>query len=124
MLLFNYSIQFWKYKCEFSNITCIKTDSRYDQTYTDSRITKQAYYGFSLEKLLPNISKIIYFDSDIIVYKDLLNFYNLNFEVGTILGYLTYWNRNKKKSWQNQINTGVLLLNLFKFRKIILKVKC
>ena len=63
------------------------------------------------------MSKIIYFDSDIIVYKDLLNFNNLNFEGGTILGYLPYWNRNKKKSWQNQINIGVLLLNLFKMRK-------
>ena len=76
---------------EFFNITYIKTDNR-----SDSRITKQAYYRFSLGELLSNISKIIYFDSDIILYKYLLNLYNLNFEGETILGYLTCKNRNKK----------------------------
>ena len=102
---------------EFFNITYIKTDNRYNQTYTDSRITKQVYYRFSLGELLSNILKIIYFDSDIILYKDLLNFYNLNFEGKTILGYLTCRNRNKIKSEQNQINTGLLSLNLFEMRK-------
>ena len=81
---------------EFFGVACVEKDSRYDQTYTDSRITKQAYYRFSLGELLSNISKIIYFDSDIILYKYLLNLYNLNFEGETILGYLTCKNRNKK----------------------------
>ena len=42
-------------------------DDRYDKAYTDSRITQQAYYRFSLGELLPNLNKIIYFDNDVIV---------------------------------------------------------
>lgn len=43
-------------------------DDRYHNAYTDKRITSQAYYRFSLGELLPNVNKIIYFDTDIIVY--------------------------------------------------------
>ena len=52
------------------NISFITMDDRYHNAYTDRRITSQAYYRFSLGELLPDIKKIIYFDTDIIVYKD------------------------------------------------------
>ena len=101
---------------EYFNITYIKMDNRYDKCYTDKRITKQAYYRFSLGELLPNLNKIIYLDSDIIVYKDLLNFYNINFEGKLILGQPTYGNIKKDKFSRHEINTGILLLNLVEMR--------
>lgn len=103
---------------EYFNITYIKMDNRYDHSYTDNRITEQAYYRFSLGELLPNLNKIIYFDSDIIVYKDLTNFYNINFNGKMILGQATYGNGNAQKHGGHRINTGVLLLNLYKMRKL------
>ena len=101
----------------YFNITYIRMDERYDNAYTDRRITKQAYYRFSLGELLPNINKIIYFDTDIIVYKDLTKFYNINFNGKMILGQPTYGNKNAEKRGFHRINTGVLLLNLLEMRK-------
>ena len=103
---------------EYFNITYIKMDNRYDNSYTDLRITKQAYYRFSLAELLPNLKKIIYLDTDIIIYKDLLNFYNINFEGKIILGFPTFGNNNRNKFALHSINTGILLLNLIEMRKI------
>ena len=99
------------------NITFIRMDKRFDKAYTDRRITAQAYYRFSLGELLKNINKIIYLDVDVIVYKDLSNFYNLNFNGKMILGQPTYGNKNSQRKGFYKINTGVLLLNLFEMRK-------
>ena len=99
------------------NITFIRMDNRFDKAYTDRRITAQAYYRFSLGELLKNLNKIIYLDVDVIVYKDLSNFYNLNFNGKMILGQPTYGNKNSQKKGFHKINTGVLLLNLFEMRK-------
>ena len=109
------------------NITFITMDDRYQKAYTDRRITSQAYYRFSLGEFLPNLNKIIYFDTDIIVYKDLSNFYNLNFDGKMILGQATYGNKNVQKRGNHRINTGVLLLNLkvmreFKFESKVINI--
>ena len=103
---------------EYFNITFIQMDNRYDNAYTDNRITKHAYYRFSLGELLPNLNKILYLDTDVIVYKDLNNLYNLNFNGKMILGQPSFGNKNSQKKGFFQINTGVLLLNLFEMRKI------
>ena len=92
-------------------------DNRYDKAYTDRRITKQAYYRFSLGELLPNLNKIIFIDVDIIAYKYLTKFYNLNFNGKMILGQPTYGLKNRRKHGFNKINTGILLLNLVEMRK-------
>ena len=108
---------------DYFNITFIKMDERYNKAYTDRRITTQAYYRFSLGKLIPYLNKIIYFDTDIIVYKDLSNFYNLNFNGKMILGQPTYGNKNSQKHGFHRINTGILLLNLVEMRKNKLEEK-
>ena len=105
------------------NITFITMDNRYQRAYTDRRITTQAYYRFSLGEFLPNLNKIIYFDTDIIVYKDLSNFYNLNFNGKMILGQATYGNKEYQKHGSHQINTGVLLLNLKAMREFNFETK-
>ena len=51
---------------EYFNLTFIQMDNRYNNSYTDLRISEQAYYRFSLGELLPNLNKIIYLDTDII----------------------------------------------------------
>ena len=93
-------------------------DKRYDNAYADKKLTKQAYYRLSLAELLPNLNKIIYIDTDIIAYKDFLNFYNLNFNGKMILAHPTIGNRNTLKLGYLKINSGILLLNLFEMRKI------
>ena len=93
-------------------------DNRYNQAYTDSRISKQAYYRFSLGELLPNLNKIIYLDTDIIAYKDLSKFYDINFNGKMILGQPTFGNKNAQKHGFHRINTGILLLNLHEMRRI------
>ena len=101
----------------YFNMTFIKIDNRYSKAYTDRRITKQAYYRFSLGELLPNLNKIIYLDTDTIAYKDLTNFYNINFNGKMILGQPSYGNRNAQKMGYFRINSGILLLNLLEMRK-------
>ena len=102
---------------EYFNITFIQIDNRYNKAYIDHRITEQAYYRFSLGELLPNLNKIIYLDTDVIVYKDLSNFYNLNFNGKMILGQPSYGNKYAEKHGFHRINTGILLLNLYEMRK-------
>ena len=98
------------------NITFIKMDDRYKKAYISRYITQESYYRFSLGELLPNLNKIIYLDSDIIVFKDLTNFYNLNFNGKIILGQVTGSNKSKQNH-KYHINCGILLLNLKGMRK-------
>ena len=88
-------------------------DDRYDKAYTSQNITIHAYYRFSLGELLQNRNKTIYIDTDIIVYRDLNNFYNMNFNGKIFLGQQTIGNR---KGF-NKINSGILLMNLLEMRK-------
>ena len=97
----------------YFNLTFIKLDDRYDKAYTSQNITIHAYYRFSLGELLQNRNKTIYIDTDIIVYRDLNNFYNMNFNGKIFLGQQTIGNR---KGF-NKINSGILLMNLLEMRK-------
>ena len=99
---------------QYFNITYFRMDNRYDKAYTGNRITIQTYYRFSLGELLKNENKTIYIDSDIIVYKDLCNFYNLNFNGKMFLAYPTIGNRKRFI----RINNGIILMNLYEMRKI------
>ena len=108
---------------DYFNITFIKMDNRYDNAYTSRNITKESYFRFSIGELLPQLNKIIYLDTDVIVYKDLSNFYNLNFNGKMILGLPTIGNRDTMKKGLISINNGILLLNLHKMREIKLEKK-
>ena len=105
---------------EYFNITFIKMDNRYEKAYTRRYLSKSAFYRLSLGELLPNLNKVIYLDSDTIVLKDLSNLYELNF-IGKLFlaSVLTY-----DKGYLNfTINSGVLLLNLKKMRKMEIEKK-
>jgi lipopolysaccharide biosynthesis glycosyltransferase len=96
-------------------------DERYKNAFVHKYITNQAYYRFSLGRLLPNLNKIIYLDADTIVFKDLTNFFDLNFKGKIFLG--KGLSRNKTLEKQIKINSGVLLLNLKKMRKLDIEKK-
>lgn len=104
------------------NITYIKMDNRYDNAYISRYLTKQTYYRFSIGELIPFLDRIIYLDTDIIVYNDLNEFYNLNFNGKIILGQPTFFNKSTKTGIY-KINNGVLLMNSKKMRDIHLEEK-
>ena len=104
------------------NITYLKMDNKYDFAYISRYLTKQTYYRFSVAELIPYVNRIIYLDTDIIVYNDLNEFYNLNFNGKIILGQPTLFNKSTKTGIY-KINNGVLLLNLKKMRDMHLEEK-
>ena len=107
---------------DFFNITFIKIDDRYKNAYISRRMSYETYYRFSLGELLPDLNKIIYLDGDVIVYKDLSNLFELNFNGKFVLGQVTGNNRNKKTGFY-RINNGILLFNLYNMRKYKIEKK-
>ena len=83
--------------------------------------TTADYYRIKLPELLIDIKKIIYFDSDTLIYKDLTKLYNYDIEGKYLVGMPEYVNeiffKKNKISFNNFINTGVLLCNLEELRK-------
>ena len=100
---------------DYFNITFIKMDDRYERAYTRRYLSKSAFFRLSLGELIPNLNKIIYLDSDTICLKDLSNMYNLN-TIGKI--FLATPLTFNKENLNFTVNTGVLLLNLKKMRKM------
>ena len=98
------------------NITFIKIDNRYNNVFISRRMTQETYYRFSLGELLPSLNKIIYLDSDVIVYKDLYNLFNSQFNGKFVLGQVTGNNRFKETGVY-RINNGILCFNLYNMRK-------
>ena len=107
---------------DYFNITFINVGDRYNDVYISRYLTKQTYFRFSIGELIPYLNRIIYLDSDILVYNDLSEFYNLHFNRKIILGQPTYYNKSPKTGVY-KINNGILLLNLKKMRNIKMEEK-
>ena len=79
------------------------------------------YYRIKLPELLPEIKKIIYLDTDTLIYKDLTKFYNYPIEGKYLVGMPEYVSEDffirNNVSFNNFINTGALLCNLDELRK-------
>ena len=79
------------------------------------------YYRLKLPELLHDINKIIYLDTDTLIYKDLTKLYNYNIKGKYFIGMLEhiddYFYKRNNVSFNNFINTGVLLCNLEELRK-------
>ncbi len=90
----------------------------YKQINTHEYITLPAYYRLMLQKLLPNVKKIIYLDCDIVVNTSLKNLFETDLEDNIIAGVLDARVKHKKK-WKNTkyINSGMVVFDLEKIRK-------
>ena len=83
--------------------------------------TTANYYRIKLPELLKDVKKIIYFDTDTLIYKDLSKFYNYDIEGKYLVGMPEFVGENffirNNISFNNFINTGALLCNLEELRK-------
>ena len=96
-------------------------DMKNDFSYAIKGIlSSSAYYRLKLPILCPNITRIIYLDSDTLILKDLTELYTLNFEKNYILGRLDKMSGELDSLGlviNNYINSGVLLMDLYNLRK-------
>lgn len=103
---------------DFFNITLLRMDNRFDKVKTFRYITKSGYFKLALADYLKDLNKTIYLDSDVIVFKDLVNLYQHNFNGYLMLAVPTVFIGNKLIKKDIYYNDGVLLLNLKKMREI------
>ena len=79
------------------------------------------FYRIILQDLLKDEKKILYLDVDTLIYKDLTKIYNYNISGKYCIGMLEYKNKDffekYNTSFNNFINTGVMLCNLEELRK-------
>ena len=87
--------------------------------FKNQKYTQVTYYRLISPIFIP-LDRIIYLDSDVLVYKDLYEMYQLPFHDNYVLGFLDifssgidYLGINSEK----YINAGIILLNLEKIRK-------
>ena len=75
------------------------------------------YYKLLLPLLLPHVKRIIFLDGDTLIYKDLSEMYNLDFNGSYVLGY-PFHNPQMLDKWGikviKYINVGVMLINMEK----------
>ena len=76
-----------------------------------------AYYRLIISDLLPNIDKIIYLDSDTLIFKDLKEMYDINMDNYYYKGFLDVSKDPLLSKNDNYICSGVLLINLENIRK-------
>lgn len=82
--------------------------------YRNHPITNIAYARIFLPDLLPDLDKILYLDSDILVRSDLSELYNTNlgkYAMGMCIDY-SYFNANIRNPKIRYYNDGVILMNL------------
>ena len=104
---------------------------RLDKTNSKSYITKATYYPLYLTEILPtNIDKVLFLDCDIIVRHSLKDLWNTdldNYSVGVVPdvgeGVIDKYNRLRYPPSKGYFNSGVLLINMRKWRdeQIIVK---
>lgn len=86
-------------------------------------ISKSSYFKFAIAELIPQVDKIIYLDSDLIVTGTLRELYQKDISdylIGAVedIGY-TYWSKTREdlKLKFKCINSGVMLINSKKWRE-------
>lgn len=97
-------------------------------------LTKETYFRLLLPEILPNISKMFYFDADIIFKNDIEKLFSLNIGddlLGAVPDIADNWKCQEQPSLSkyrkeelrlpnagDYFNAGVLILNLEKFREL------
>lgn len=110
--------------CSFTFINL--SDAFQSVSMTHDHINYPTYFRLLLADVLPNLDKCLYLDTDIVVEKDLFDFYNLNIDDYYLAGvraagYQINAPHNVKRlalpEVKNYFNAGVILLNLKKIRE-------
>lgn len=97
--------------------------SVFDQFPTNDRWSKSSYFRYLIPELLPLHKRAIYLDADILIFKDLSDFFETNLN-NTPIGGISdafednFLQRPLFKDHKFYINSGVLLLDLEKLRKL------
>lgn len=111
-----------KYK---KNIHIINVDEKYYSDVPALRWSKETYYRLLFNEVLPNnIERILYLDCDIIINRNILNFYNLDLEDKYIAAMPEISNSLSRiriglQNSGNYFQAGVILFDLVKSRSII-----
>lgn len=85
-------------------------------------VSPAALLKFDIPNIFPEYDKILYLDSDLLVYDDLASLWGLNIEsfyaavVKDLTG-MVFEHHHEKMMHKNYFNTGVMLLNLKKMRQ-------
>lgn len=95
---------------------------KYPQSET---LSESAYYRLFIQEILPaNIDKVLYLDGDIIVRGDISELWDIdinNYSIGAVTdftgGKIEYYNRLGYSFKYGYFNSGVLLINLKKWRE-------
>ena len=121
-------------KYDHCHITLIDMKDKLKDVYISRHVTEATYYRLMLASILPELDKVLYLDSDIIVQKDLSDLYSQDLENYYLAGVLetqacrpnrkakpetdyfllTFGNNNFDSKY---VNAGVLLFNLNRIRK-------
>ena len=84
-------------------------------------ISLETYYRYIIADMLPNLDKILYLDADLIVLRNISDFYNQDMGSFYLSGspdlHIKKLGYDKEIGCPNYINAGVLLMNLEKFRQ-------
>lgn len=126
---YNSSINFYNIKINNWNI---------DKEFFEKalvRISLGALYRLALPKLLKNIDRVIYLDTDILVQIDIYDLYNISFDKFYLLAvsddenmrnlYVkTRYYKNAGLNYRLYFNSGVLVLNLKEIQKFNLLNHC
>jgi len=92
------------------------------------RLSKETYYRLLIGDILPeNVNKILYLDPDIVINRDLTEFYNTDMTGKTVAGGMHMFGFFEKINLirlgmsknSHYINAGVLLINLDEWRKTV-----
>lgn len=109
------------------SVKIIQMDSRFDKIPNKTGyIANACAYKMCLAEILPEYKKVVYLDTDIIVFGDLSEFYDTDMEdayiggVNSVYHYLyrrELLERLKVPDLSYYINAGVMVMNLDKIRK-------
>lgn len=102
------------YKCSFYFYTIEDLD-KFSKLKVSGHISKAAYYRLIMADLLPdNINKVLYLDSDLVVTSSLEELYNI--EINNYFLAAAGFGANLEISQKKTFNSGVMLINLEKWR--------
>ena len=105
---------------EHCSVIFINMGNKFIDQKTDNRISTPAYYRLELHNLLPNVNRIIWMDSDTMVFEDLTNLIKLDMKGKYMLGFLdSVPNAIKDFGIKDAIVlcSGVLLIDLDALRR-------